>query len=251
VNLISCVTDGGVATLRLDDPQRRNALSAAMVDEITAALDDLEADGSTAALVVTGNGPAFCAGADLTQLGASREVGLRHIYEGFLRVAASPLVTIAAVNGAAVGAGMNLALACDIRIAGSSARFDTRFLDLGIGPGGGHTWWLQRLVGPQTAAAMVLCSQILDADAAQQRGLVWQTVSDEALPDTAAALADRAAGAPHELLRRTKATMASTAAGTHAEALETELVTQLWSMDQPAFADRLAALQARIERSSS
>lgn len=241
--------DDGVSVMTLNDPQRRNALSLELTAQMTAALDTLETDGTTRALVVTGAGRAFCAGADLSQLGASREQGLRSIYEGFLRVATSPLVTIAAVNGAAVGAGMNLALACDVRVAARSARFDTRFMQLGIGPGGGHTWWLQRLTGPQTTAAMVLCSEILDAEDAQRVGLVWSTVDDDELLVSARRIASNAASAPAQLLRRTKATLAATATGSHAEALETELVTQVWSMDQPAFAERLAALQSQIRRS--
>ena len=236
----------GVALVRLNDPDRRNALTVPLVEAVGAAVDELEADDTVVAVVVTGAGRAFCAGADLSDLGASREAGLRRIYEGFLRFHRSRLVSIAAVNGAAVGAGMNLALACDVRLAGASARFDTRFLDLGIGPGGGHTWWLQRLVGPQSAAAMVLCSQVLDAEDALRRGLVWDVVADDELEERAVVLAARAASAPPELVARTKATLAATASGTHADALETELVTQLWSMDQPAFAERLAALQARI-----
>ena len=242
------VGEDGVALVRLDDPQRRNALTNGLVDAMVATFDTLEADESVAAVVVTGAGEAFCAGADLSQLGASREAGLRHIYEGFLRVARSPLVSIAAVNGPAVGAGMNLALACDVILAGSGARFDTRFLTLGIGPGGGHTWWLQRRVGPQGAAAMVLCGEILDAEAAERTGLAWRAVPDDELLSTARTLAASAASAPPELLARTKATLAATAQGSHAEALETELRTQVWSMDQPAFAERLAALQARITR---
>lgn len=240
--------DDGVAIVRLDDPQRRNALTNGLVDEMVATFDSLESDASTRAVVITGAGDAFCAGADLSQLGASREAGLRHIYEGFLRVAHSPLVSIAAVNGAAVGAGMNLALACDVIVAGNRARFDTRFLALGIGPGGGHTWWLQRRVGPQGAAAMVLCGEILDAEAAQHVGLAWRAVPQAELEAAALTLARGAAAAPPELLRRTKATLAATGAGSHADALETELVTQVWSMDEPAFAERLAALQARIAR---
>lgn len=123
-----------VALVTLDDPTRRNALSAALCASLVATLDELDADDSVGALVVTGAGPAFCAGADLSQLGGSREEGLLGIYDGFLRIARSSLPSIAAVNGAAVGAGMNLALACDVRIAGRSARFDTRFLDPGIRP---------------------------------------------------------------------------------------------------------------------
>lgn len=244
--LVDVTRHEAVATICLADPERRNALNNTLVDEVVAVVDALEADGTTQAVVVTGTGKAFCAGANLSELGASREQGLRHIYQGFLRIADSPLVSVAAVNGPAVGAGMNLALACDIRVAARSARFDTRFLALGIGPGGGHTWWLQRLVGPQAAAAMVLCGEVLDADDAHRLGLVWQVTDDADVVATAQQLAAAAASAPAELLARTKATLAATSAGSHADALETELATQVWSMDQPAFAERLADLQRRI-----
>src|SRR6266508_4188727 len=114
--------DAGVATVTLDAPDRRNALSLGLVDEIVVAFDQLEADPSVGAAVVTGAPPAFCAGADLSHLGASQREGLVRIYEGFLRIGRSPLPTIAAVNGAAVGAGVNLALVCDVIVAGASAR---------------------------------------------------------------------------------------------------------------------------------
>lgn len=238
---------GGVAVVTLDDPERRNALGPALVDELTAALDALETGGEARALVVTGTPPAFCAGADLADLGASREAGLRRIYEGFLRVARSPLPTVAAVNGPAVGAGMNLALACDVRLAGTSARFDTRFLQLGIHPGGGHTWMLQRIAGPQAAAAMVLFGEVLDGPGAVAAGVAWRCVDDDALLDEARTLAARAAAAPPELVARAKATLRDVASiDEHAEAVERELTPQLWSMDQPAFAERLAAMRRRI-----
>jgi enoyl-CoA hydratase len=239
--------DGGVATVTLDDADRRNALTGDLVDEIVATFDALEAGETVGAVIVTGAGPAFCAGADLSDLGSSREKGLRHIYDGFLRVAACRLPTIAAVNGAAVGAGMNLALCCDIRLAGRSARFDSRFLQLGIHPGGGHTWMLQRVVGPQTAAAMVLGGHVLDGAAAERAGLVLRCVEDEALLDESAVLARAMADAPRELVRRTKRTMQDVATiDNQAKAVERELEQQLWSIDQPAFAERLAALRQRI-----
>ena len=241
--------DDGVAVVTLDDPARRNALTGPLVDELTAVLDDLEADERVRAVVVTGAPPAFCAGADLGELGASREAGLRHIYEGFLRVARSPLPTVAAVNGAAVGAGMNLALACDLRLAATSARFDTRFLQLGIHPGGGHTWMLQRLVGPQTAAAMVLFGEVLDGPGAVAAGLAWRCVDDAVLLAEARTLAARAAAVPPGLAARAKATLRDVAVlDDHAEAVERELVPQLWSMDQPEFVERLVAMRRRIGR---
>ncbi len=239
-----------VAVLTLDDPDRRNALSLELCDALAAAVADAEADDTVGALVVTGAAPAFCAGADLTQLGDSRREGLLRIYEGFLAVARSPLPTVAAVNGAAVGAGMNLALACDVRIAARSARFEDRFLDLGIHAGGGHTWMMRRIVGPQTTAAAVLFGEVLDGRAAERVGLAWRCVEDDAVVDDAVVLAGRAAAAPAELVRRTKATIRDVAAiDDHPVAVERELVDQLWSMDQPEFAERLAALQARITAS--
>lgn len=239
-----------VATVTLDEPELRNALNLALVDELVDAFDRLEQDPEVGAVVVTGTPPAFCAGANLSQLGQTDEAGLRSIYEGFLRVGRSPLPTIAAVNGAAVGAGMNLALVCDLRLAARRARFDTRFLQLGLHPGGGHTWMLQRIVGPQVAAAEVLFGEVLDGAAAERYGLVWRCVDDDGLLDEAYELAVRAASAPGELVRRVKQTMqAVPQVATHQEAVDLEIVAQLWSLGQPAFAERLASLQADITRS--
>src|SRR5438067_6700260 len=168
-----------------------------MVDEIVSAFDALEADGSLGAVVVTGAPPAFCAGADLSHLGeagrGSEGGGLRSVYEGFLRVQRSPLPTVAAVNGPAVGAGVNLALACDVRIAGRSGRFDTRFLQLGLHPGGGHTWMMNRLLGPQGAAATVIFGDVLDGQAAERHGLASRCVDDGELLSDALAFAAKAA----------------------------------------------------------
>ena len=111
------VDDRGVAVMTLRQPDRRNSLTLDMVGEIITAFDELESRDDVGAVVVTGAPPAFCAGADLGHLGDAQEAGLRAIYEGFLRVGRSPLPTVAAVNGAAVGAGINLALCCDLRIA--------------------------------------------------------------------------------------------------------------------------------------
>jgi enoyl-CoA hydratase len=251
VPFIRTEREGRVAVVTLDDPQRRNALNLELCGELAATMDELEGDDGVGAVVITGAAPAFCAGADLTQLGASRRDGLLAIYEGFLRVANSPLPTIAAVNGPAVGAGMNLALAADVRLAGRSARFDTRFLDLGIHPGGGHTWMLRRIVGPQAAMAMVVFGERLDGEQAERVGLAWRCVEDDELLAASIEMAARAADGPPELTRRIKATIRDVAdIDAHADAVERELGDQLWSMDQPAFAERLAQLQARITRST-
>jgi enoyl-CoA hydratase len=177
---------------------------------------------------------------------------LRGIYEGFLRVAKCALPTVAAVNGPAVGAGMNLALACDVRIAGRSARFVTRFLDLGLHPGGGHTFMLQRVAGQQLAAAMVLFGERLDGEAAASHGLAWKCVDDDRLLEEAVTFAMRAASAPRALALRAKDTLRHVAAlDEHADAVDVEIAAQIWSLGEPFFADRLAGLRGRVMGPSS
>ena len=239
----------GVATLTLNNPDERNTMTAPMVAEIVAAMDRIESDSAIGALVVTGTAPAFCAGANLGNLAEADGESLGVIYEGFLRIARSPLPTIAAVNGAAVGAGMNLALGCDVRIAAKRAKFDTRFLQLGIHPGGGHTWMLRRIVGPQVTAATVLFGEVLDGAEAQRVGLAYRCVEDADLLTVAHEMAARAASAPRELVIETKKTLAAMAdVQTHPDAVARELTPQLWSTRQPWFAERLAALQAKITK---
>ena len=232
-----------IAVITINDPERRNALTI----DLSKALRDkvAEAEQRANALIVTGAPPAFCAGADLTQLGNSKDEGLKQIYQGFLAVANAAIPTIAAVNGAAVGAGLNLALACDVLVAGPKARFDARFLQLGIHPGGGMTWMLQRKVGPQVATAMTLLGQVLDADEAVRTGLAFTRAEDPLA--VAKDLAKASAEAPAELVRTIKATMRVTdAMHDHDEAVETELRPQVASIDTPEFAARLAAMKARI-----
>jgi enoyl-CoA hydratase len=253
---------GAVAVVTLNDPSRRNALSVQLVAELIEAMDTLENDPHVGAVVVTGAPPAFCAGADLGNLATEQErvsevapeseARLRGVYEGFLRVAHCALPTVAAVNGPAVGAGMNLALACDARIAGRSARFVTRFLDLGLHPGGGHTFMLQRVAGQQLAAAMVLFGERLDGETAAAHGLAWRCVEDDELIEEAVSFATRAASAPRALAIRAKDTLRRAAAlDEHDEAIDLELAAQMWSLGEPFFAERLAALRARVAGESS
>ena len=133
--LVLVQVEDRVAVITVNDPDRRNAVTAEMSAALRAAVDGAEADPEVHAVIVTGAGKAFCAGANLTALGEAAEDGLRVIYDGFLAVANCTLPTIAAVNGPAVGAGLNLALAADVRIAGPAAMFDPRFQKLGIHPG--------------------------------------------------------------------------------------------------------------------
>ena len=198
--------------------------------------------------MVTGSGSAFCAGGDLDDLAnCSSTHELEAIYAGFLRIAESPIPSIAAVNGPAVGAGMNMALACDVIVAGRSARFDTRFMQIGIHPGGGHTWRLRRITDHQTVMAMVVFGQVVDGGRAAELGLAWTCVEDAELLSTARTIAARAAEAPPDLVRRTKATVQSLGAiDTGSDAVAAEVGPQFASMGEPAFAELLARLRARI-----
>jgi len=236
---------GRVAVITVSDPARRNAMAVDLAGALVEAIRSAERDEGVGAVVVTGERPAFCAGADLSQLGASKEDGLRTIYQGFLAVAQCTLPTIAAVNGAAVGAGVNLALACDLRLAGPKARFDSRFLQLGLHPGGGYTWMANRVLGPQGAAAVTLFGENLGAEEAERAGLVWRAVDDPLA--TAVELAGRAADAPRDLVITTKRTMRVTAGqASQLDAVEVEIRAQVASLESPAFAERLAALKARV-----
>ena len=243
----TAITDR-VAVLTLSHPERRNAMNLAMSAKLVDAMATCVADEGVGAIVITGEDPAFCAGGDLSELAAADPATLHRVYGGFLAVAECPLPTIAAVNGAAVGAGLNLALACDLRLAGPSARFDARFLPLGLHPGGGYTWMVQRLLGPQGAAALTLFGDVVDAEEAARIGLVHR-VADDVLA-VSVELAGRAAAAPRELAVVTKATMRLTAGMTsQADAVEVEVRAQATSVQSDEFHQRLAALQAKISKS--
>ena len=245
-HVLTDISDG-IATLTLNAPDTRNTMTMPMVDEIVAAMDGFEADPTVAAVIVTGAGSAFCAGADLGNLQTATAGSLGRIYEGFLRISRSTLPTIAAVNGAAVGAGMNLALGCDVRLAARRAKFDTRFLQIGLHPGGGHTWMQRRIVGPQATFASVIFGEVLDGAEAERTGLAHRVVDDDQLITAARDLAAGAASAPRDLVVLTKATIKSMAdVESHAAAVQAELGPQVWTARQPWFAERIAALKAKI-----
>jgi enoyl-CoA hydratase len=241
--------EGRVAVLTLADPGRRNALSIELSGQLADAVAECDRDGSVHAIVITGAPPAFCAGADRGALAAAGRSGseaqLRGIYAGFLAVANAALPTIAAVNGPAVGAGLNLALACDVRLAGPGAVFDARFLQLGIHPGGGMTWLAQRSVSRQTAAALTLFGEPLNAAGAVRTGLAHRLIetrseprsreAHEAVVTAAVDLARRTADAPRDLVIATKAALRATSTmPNHADAVAYETAPQLASLRSQA-----------------
>lgn len=192
--------DSGVLTLRLDNPARRGALDLEIAEALRAALASAREDPSVRCVVVTGTGDSFCSGADLGGLieqGGSNVLLRRELlsayYRTFLDVRELEVPTVAAVGGPAIGAGLNLALCCDLRLASSSARFGATFVRLGIHPGGGATHLLTRLVGPAWAAEMVLTGAVVGVEEAVAMGLANRVVADDALASEAAALAARIA----------------------------------------------------------
>jgi enoyl-CoA hydratase len=222
---VDYAVEDNVAVITLIADDRRNALTADMARELVAALDAADGDEQVGAIVV-GGGANFCAGAHRGTLAgvAQDPAGDREfrtiddIYDAFLRVTRTSCPTIAAVRGAAVGAGLNLALAADLRIVSAAARLVSGFAPIGIHPGGGHFALLGRRAGYETAAAAGLFGCEISGGEAVQRGLAWQAVADDAVDATALQLARGVAGDP-ELARRMTATFR----------LETELARLSWA----------------------
>jgi enoyl-CoA hydratase len=187
----------GVAEISLCAPQRRNALTGEMAIALLERLERVEREQAVCAVVLRGEGGWFCAGADL---GAIRQAGVDPsepqtfaafdaIYETFVRLASLPVPTIAAVRGGAVGAGLNLALAADVRIVSRTARLLSGFLRIGVHPGGGHYQLLDRLVGPERTVAMALLGEELDGEQAVAAGLALEAVRDDDVERRARSLA--------------------------------------------------------------
>jgi enoyl-CoA hydratase len=241
---------GPVVVMTLNLPAERNVLSGALVAALGRAYDEAEQDDGVRCVVLTGAGPAFCAGAHLGTLdrAASGDFApVRAVYDGFLRVLSSPLPTIGAINGPAVGAGFNLALACDVRLASVRARFDTRFAALHLHPGGGHTWLLSRAVGAQQAFLGCLFGEVWSAQDALDRGLVASVHAQDELLTAAVDLGSRLAGHSTEYVRRLTATLRAASGGAaHDQVLARETEAQEWSLGQPEFLAGVQRIRARI-----
>jgi len=195
--------DGAVATITINRPAARNALTAETKLALLDALRDVSADAATRAVVLTGAGPAFCAGQDLREHASGLESGtaplstVREHYNPIVMcITAMPKPVIAAINGVAAGAGAALAFACDFRIAARGASLLMAFARVGLGADSGASWTLQRLAGPARAAELLMLAEPVDAAAALSMGLVGSVVADDELPAAAAALAARLAAGP-------------------------------------------------------
>ena len=197
-------TEGAVAWITLDRPDKLNAICRPLLGELAAALDQVAQDKALRAVVLTGAGRAFCAGQDLGEpvmasadpAGAVAESLDKFYHPVLQRLHDLPRPVIAAVNGIAAGAGANLALNCDLVIAAESASFIQAFTRIGLVPDCGGTWLLPRLVGAARARALALLAEPLTATQAESWGLIYRAVADEALAAEARALAERLASGP-------------------------------------------------------
>lgn len=211
--------DGRCALLRFERDDIRNALTgSALIDDICNTIAWANENMAISCLVITGAGRAFSAGGNVKEMrdkqgmfgGTASEISASY-RNGIQRISRAmhhaEIVTIAAVNGAAVGAGFDLACMCDLRIGCDSTRFGETFINLGIIPGDGGAWFLQRLVGYQRAAELSFSGRILDAEEALQLGLLLEKVADEQLVERAMDYAASYASKPPVALRQTKRLM--------------------------------------------
>jgi enoyl-CoA hydratase len=232
---------GGVALITLRAPERRNALTVDLAQRLIDRCDEADADPEVGAVVVAGEGEGFCAGGDRATLAAAGEDpaapeawdGMATIYEAFARVGRLEPPTIAAVRGAAVGAGLNLAMATDLRVVAHDAKLVSGFLPMGLHPGGGHGHLLARAGLRETANAMGLFGQALTGDEAVARGLAWRAVPAGEVEAVALELA-AVPGADPALARRTARSLRASAGVPWPAALDLERASQMWSMRRKA-----------------
>jgi 2-(1,2-epoxy-1,2-dihydrophenyl)acetyl-CoA isomerase len=230
-DLLEAVKDG-VAVLTLNRPDRLNAMSPAMLDAMLDALPRLADDAAVGVVVLTGAGRAFCAGGDVKAMAEGREFGgdtleerasaLRAQMEVSRWLHEMPKPTLAMVRGAAAGAGLSLAMACDMRIAGNSARFAPAFARVGYSGDFGGSWFLTQLVGTAKARELYYTAEILSAEAALALGLVNRVVPDASLAEETMTLARRIATGPRVALRYMKRNMNAAEAGTLKDLLDLE-----------------------------
>jgi 2-(1,2-epoxy-1,2-dihydrophenyl)acetyl-CoA isomerase len=198
---ILVATDDAVMVVTLNRPEKLNALDADMLERLTRTLAGAETDPTVAAIVLTGSGRGFCSGQDLSarytaqggpapDLGASLDGGYNPLVRS---IATMTKPIVAAVHGVAAGAGANLALACDVVIAGDSARFVQAFARVGLMPDSGGSWFLTRSAGRARSLGLALLAEPIDGSTAATWGLAWEAVPDDAVLDAAVVAARRLA----------------------------------------------------------
>lgn len=219
----------GVVTLTLDRPGKKNAMNAAMFNELLAVFREIDASTTDRVVVITGAGDAFCSGADLGERGSDTRHSLTRLHwvaDIALALHRIPKPIIAKVNGVAVGAGMNLALACDLIVASETARFSEIFARRGLSIDFGGSWLLPRLIGMHRAKELALLADIISAKEAGEIGLVNRVLPASELDAFVTDWADRLAAGPPLALSMTKRLLSGSFSSTMEEALEAEGLAQ-------------------------
>jgi 2-(1,2-epoxy-1,2-dihydrophenyl)acetyl-CoA isomerase len=222
----------GIARLVLNRPEKLNAFNVLMHREVAAALDAVDVDESLRVLLMTGRGRGFCAGQDLSERnvdGAPLDLGetTRTYYNPLVkRLASLRIPTLCAVGGTAAGAGVNLALACDIVVARVSAKFVQAFSSIGLAPDAGGSYWLPRMIGQSRALGFTLLGQSLSARQAEIWGLIWKAIDDDRFDEEVEALLTQLAGAATRGLHAAKTAIRAAARNTLEQQLELESASQ-------------------------
>lgn len=245
-------TEGPVHRITINRPARRNALTPALAREMAQRLDSVEENGGVELVVVTGAAGHFCAGLDLSwlrSLGGTATVqdlqrGLGDFQAAVLAVVRCPVPVIAAVQGFAAGFGLDLAVACDLRIAGTSARFTSAFARMGLVPDGGSTFTLPRLVGLGPALRMLMAGETVDAARAHAIGLVDEVVDDASMDEGVRAVSRKLFVAAPASIRAIKRLVRAGELGALEQTLATEGAAQLQALQTPEFHRRLEAFLA-------
>ena len=249
MSLVLLSSDGPVRSIVLNAPERLNALDRPLLDELAEAIATIGADPEARAVVVTGSGRAFSSGADLENLFGDRtrppavlEQVLRDVYASFLGLRDLTIPTIAAVHGPAVGAGLNIALACDVIVAGPKAGFGPTFSTIGLHPGGGCTWLLTQRIGSANTLAALYSGAIIDAVEGHRLGIA-QEIADDAVGRATALAHDLAAREP-QVMAAIKQTTRVAAGGSLEDTIAAEVRAQAASLTTDTF----EAFAARFAR---
>ena len=247
---VETTRDGAVLTITLNRPDVLNALNKAVHDQLHAALESAQ-DPSVRAVVITGAGRGFCVGQDLQEFsaGAGKVAdNLRENYhETVIAIRALEKPVIAAINGPAAGAGMSLALACDVRVASDAASFVPAFINIGLVPDSGATWLVRRVLGTARAFEWLATGRRLSADEARQWGLLSEVTSADELPARALEIAQLFAAMPTRAVWETKRLLDAAETSTFEEQLEREAVAQAEMTQTPDFTEGVAAFLGKRE----
>jgi 2-(1,2-epoxy-1,2-dihydrophenyl)acetyl-CoA isomerase len=226
---------GAVARITIDRPDQLNAMTTRTSDELVDAFTTLGEDPEVRCIVITGEGRGFSAGQDLKEFQSEYEAGRERDIEGHLRATYNRLVlqivdtpkpVIAEINGVAAGAGLSLALACDLRVASEAARFTLAFVKIGLIPDSGATWHLARTIGYARALELAITGDLIDAERALEIGLVQRVVPADSLRDEVDTLAQELAALPTRAIAETTRLFREAQDGSLAEALDREALAQ-------------------------